>query len=226
MVFDLSNIRSRRSAAAAPRQQPPAPRRPAPVKSPAEQSPDVAEDRRPLPVSTAGARRPGPTLIRGWSTLHLAGFAVLLAVCMACAVVVYRELADEATMAGNGEPPVAPAIAAAAAEDGSFVMPPLATYNEVTARPLFSVTRRPAAAARQTSAAMSSLTLAGVVISRDGRVALIRQGKSPGLTRVREGQHVGGWTVQSIAADRVVVSDGAAQAELKLLEDAPPDRAE
>lgn len=219
MVFDLNNIRSRRSTAAPPRQQPPAPRRPAPVKSPAERPPDVAEDRRPLPVPAAGARRAGPTLIRGWSALHLAGFAALLATCLACAVVVYRELANEAAMAADGELPVAVAISAATAEDGLFVMPPLASYDEVTARPLFSVTRRPAAIARQASAAMSSLTLAGVAISRDGRVALIRQDKSTSLTRAREGQQVGGWTVQSIAADRVVVSNGAAQAELKLHED-------
>lgn len=138
---------------------------------------------------------------------------------MTCAVVVYRELTDEPVMARTGEPTAAAAISAAAAEDGPFVMPPLASYDEVTARPLFSVTRRPAAIARPASAAMSSLTLAGVVISRDGRVALIRQDKSPSLTRAREGQQVGGWTVQAITVDRVVVSNGAAQTELKLHED-------
>lgn len=174
---------------------------------------------------TNGARRAAPTLIRGWSSLHLAGFAVLFAICLVCAVVVYRELADEtpALIAGGAEPSVAAAISAPAAADGTFVMPPLASYGEVTARPLFSASRRPAAAARQT-AVMSSLALAGVVISRDGRVALIRQGKSPGLTRAREGQQVGGWTVRSIAADRVVISDGATQTELKLHEDPAPSR--
>jgi hypothetical protein len=219
MVFDLSNIRSRRSVAALARQQPPAPRRSAPAKPAVEISVDVPPDRRPLPPSAITARRPGPTLIRGWSALHLAGFAVLIVACVTCAAVVYLELTDEPVVVRAAETAASAPSLATTAEDGPFVMPPLATYDEVTARPLFSVTRRPAAVARQASATMSSLTLAGVVISRDGRVALIRQDKSPSLTRAREGQQVGGWTVQSIAADRVVVSNGAAQTELKLHED-------
>jgi len=225
MVFDLSNIRSRRSAATPPRQQPAPPRRAAPAKPAAELPTGAAADRRPVPASIVAPRRLGPTLIRGWSTLHLTAFTALLAVCLVCAAVVYRELASEtpSLIAGGAEPAVTPAISPPAAEDGSFVMPPLATYSEVTARPLFSASRRPATAVQQT-AVMSSLALAGVVISRDGRVALIRQGKSPGLTRAREGQQVGGWTVRSIAADRVVVSDGVAVAELKLHEDPAPNR--
>ena len=175
----------------------------------------AAAERRPLTTITDGARRAGPTLIRGWSAMHFAGFAALLMISVVCAAIVYRELtqAGPTPIVGSGEAPAALAVPPTPAE-GTFVMPPLDTYREVTARPLFSATRRPAATASHAAAPMASFALAGVVISSDGRVALIRQGKTPGLIRVKEGQQIEGWTVRSIAADRVVVSNGAADAEI------------
>jgi len=111
--------------------------------------------------------------------------------------------------------------AAPPAQERVFVMPPLQSYAEVTERPLFSPSRRPATVTQQVAGPASSLALVGVVISRDGGVALIRSGKAPALARVREGQQIEGWTVRSIAPDRVVVRNGTSEAQLKLHEDAP-----
>jgi len=218
MVFDLHNVRSRRGAAAVPRQQPAAPPRVVPAKSLPERPTGASADRQPRPAS---ARRPrGPVLIRGWSALHLAGFALLLTISAACAAIVYGEITAEPTSPIAAiAPAAAPALPVPAAEEPAFAVPPLQTYAEVTERPLFSPSRRPAAVTQQVAGPASSLALVGVVISGDGRVALIRQGKAPALARVREGQQVEGWTVRSIAPDRVVVRNGTSEAQLKLHED-------
>jgi len=187
---------------------------------PPERPTGATLERQPLPVSAPRPR--GPVLIRGWSALHLAAFALLLAVAAASATVVYGELtAEPPAPAAATEPPAAPVPAAPPAQERVFVMPPLQSYAEVTERPLFSPSRRPATVTQQVAGPASSLALVGVVISRDGGVALIRSGKAPALARVREGQQIEGWTVRSIAPDRVVVRNGTSEAQLKLHEDAP-----
>ncbi|HUN46505.1 MAG TPA: type II secretion system protein N [Stellaceae bacterium] len=177
-------------------------------------------ERQVLPVSAPRPR--GPVLIRGWSGLHLGGFALLLAVAAASAAVIYGELTAEPPVpVAASEPSGASALPAPPAQEPVFAMPPLQSYAEVTERPLFSPSRRPATVTLQMAGPSSSLALVGVVISRDGGIALIRSGKGPALARVREGQQVEGWTVRSIAPDRVVVRNGTSEAQLKLHDDAP-----
>ena len=222
MVFELNKVRSRASASPPPR-VPVTPTRPITV-GPAAERPVGAVAERPSPTTIGVPGRRGPAPIRGWTVMHFLAFAALVAISLLCAAMLYRELTEPApapSKAAAGQATVTAPVAPPAGAPASFAMPPLQAYAEVTARPLFSPGRRPPSVSQQVAGPASSLALVGVVISRDGRIALIRQGKAPAAARVQEGQLVDGWTVKSIAADRVVVRSGATEAELKLHEDAP-----
>jgi len=127
-------------------------------------------------------------------------------------------------------PPAAPAPqppAAAAGEAGTaaapFVMPPLETYAEVTARPLFFPTRRPAPlqAATADRVDAQSLILVGVILAENGNAALIARVNLPGARRVAVGEEIEGWTLAEIDADRVVLRNGNTHAELRLKDRKP-----
>lgn len=106
-----------------------------------------------------------------------------------------------------------------------FSLPPLARYQEVTARPLFSETRRPplesAAAGDAQSAAF---VLIGIVISPASRYALIAHGRPLHTDRAIVGQQLDGWTVRSILPDRVIFARADHSLELKPRDAAPPAR--
>jgi general secretion pathway protein N len=180
------------------------------------------------PVADRAVSPLGSVMMRGWTALHLAGFAMLLLACLGLSAVIYDELTDDPP------PPVgrvadaspAPAAVAVPPDEAPFTLPALESLKEVTDRPLFSAARRPAAArtAQQTASDLSSLQLRGVIISDQSRLALVQQAKSAAIMRVKEGQELQGWTVQSILPDRVVVQRGASVQELKLRIDMPPNR--
>ena len=145
---------------------------------------------------------------------------VLVALCLALGAIIYAELgpARDAT-------PAAPAAAAAGdpapalpPQPSSFTLPPIETYAEVAQRPLFSPTRQPPPpeAAQDALGKSSGFALIGIIIVEDGRIALIQHGRPPVLARLKEGQVVEGWTVQSILPDRVMLQHGATEHELKL----------
>ena len=112
-------------------------------------------------------------------------------------------------------------VAAAARIDpnvqAGFAMSPLGAYAAVLERPLFSRTRRPAAQAGLLPAS-SSFTLVAIVISGDDRHALLASGQPAKTVRVTAGEDVGGWTVESILADRVIVRHGDQREEVKARE--------
>jgi general secretion pathway protein N len=114
--------------------------------------------------------------------------------------------------------PSAPAKAAkAAAPAPTFSLAPLSAFSAVTDRPLFSPDRRPAPEAREALGAWSALVLAGIVVTPTSREVLIAHGNPAKIVHLREGQSVDGWTVRSIAPDRVVVANGGEQHELRFL---------
>ena len=130
------------------------------------------------------------------------------AACLLLAVALVAEWQAFATVV----PAVAPAVPPAdtpGAPEGARAAPlePLATYAAVTERPLFNQSRRPPAA--PVGAAPGELqrnfSVAGIMLSGAERIALVQQGGEKKLLSVREGQSLGGWTVRSIAADRVVL---------------------
>ena len=140
---------------------------------------------------------------------------LLAAVALALGVLVYREA--EAPVPA---PPAAAAPDRAAATplvaDGRFAMPPLRSLAEVLTRPLFSPTRRPAAAAAAGGEAQASgLVLVGIVIAPGEHHALIEHGQPPHLERVIEGQELDGWTVETILPDAVGLRRADQRLELK-----------
>jgi general secretion pathway protein N len=149
------------------------------------------------------------------------GAALLLGVlCLALGVVIYYELGaaeDESAtvpmpmVAGSTAPPLPP-------QPASTTLPPIESYSEVTHRPLFSPTRQPPPpeTVKETQGNPNNFALLGIVISDGGRTALVEYGRPPALARLKEGQAVDGWTLQSILPDRVVLQHGATEHEVRL----------
>lgn len=100
-------------------------------------------------------------------------------------------------------------------------LPPLQTFLEIVARPLFSATRRPpapqkvqkpkpiiASAPTPIRIETGQYTLVGIVIDEDKKAALLRKGRRGELMRVGIGQKLDGWTVDDIVADSVKLRQG------------------
>lgn len=144
----------------------------------------------------------------------------LALLCGALGAAIYAELdrpgaehAAAATLAAP-HPKAIPAVA-------SHKMPPLGDYAEILERPVFTPTRRPAPASHAAATPLSSFTLVGIVASGDSRHALIEYGQPTRRERVSEGAAIGGWLVEAILPDRVVLSAGGAREDLKP-KDRPP----
>jgi len=154
---------------------------------------------------------------------HARAPLLLAALALVLGAVIYVESLDAARAppAPTARAPE-PASDAAAAADGRFAMPPLRSFAEVLARPLFSSTRRPmTGAAPAGDAPGSGLVLVGIVIAPGDQHALIEHGQPPRLERVVEGQEVEGWTVEAILPDAVGLRRADQRLELKA-KDAPP----
>jgi Type II secretion system protein C len=98
-------------------------------------------------------------------------------------------------------------------------------FAAITERPVFSQSRRPAAAApdsRATRRTLDGLILMGTVIGRDRRSALLRVPDSQTLQTVFEGQEVAGWTLEKVLPDRVVLSSNGDSMEVSIWKDRPP----
>lgn len=155
---------------------------------------------------------------RGRNTLP----TILALTCAALAAV----LAVEAYTSPEAPVPVVPAPVVA--DDDAGQMPPqtypakpLDSYAEIAERPVFSSSRRPSPAARKSTdgagrSGHDNLMLAGVIMLANKRLAMIETKKSASVVMVREGQAVEGWTIDSIAAEKVVISQGNEVFELLL----------
>jgi hypothetical protein len=100
--------------------------------------------------------------------------------------------------------------------------PSLEDFPDAVARPLYSPTRSPGAGSQtQTAhedgdAAPGALSLAGIVTSGKVRLAIFRVPGQPGSLRLREGSDIGGWSIQQILADRVILTRGGQSQEMLL----------
>ena len=95
-------------------------------------------------------------------------------------------------------------------------LPPFESLAEAVRRPLFVAARRaaPTNASGQITpdgATIGRYRLTGVVITGDQRFVMLREGNSSRVIRVPEGGDIEGWTVKSIAQDRVLL--GSARGE-------------
>lgn len=125
------------------------------------------------------------------------------------------------------EVPPPPAVPAAAMSEPAALDPPeayeprpLESYGGIAERPLFAPSRRPVPAPGAAAAGRTvheTLMLAGVILTTSKRLAMLETKRaSGGVVVVREGQVVEGWSVESIAADRVVISHNGQIVELLL----------
>jgi general secretion pathway protein N len=90
-------------------------------------------------------------------------------------------------------------------------------YPEVTARPLFIPTRRPAPAAAAASAfTRGQYVLQGVIVVGDNRVALVKEKASGRVHRIEKGKDLNGVKVADIAPESVTLGEGAEQEVLSL----------
>jgi len=118
----------------------------------------------------------------------------------------------------------------------NFSLPPLATFTETLARPLFSPVRKAGdgGGLDQVSPLFNEdslgqnrpFSLNAILIEGPGKLALIKLGEQ-GTVRVQEGDLISGWTVLRIYADRIEIGRGSQVVPVKLRRyDAPEVRDE
>jgi len=105
--------------------------------------------------------------------------------------------------------------------------PDISAFSEIVARPLFAQTRRPVPPKAEVKVAENApkpetFDLIGVVISKDGRMALLRTLSTSEVTRAVEGQNVGGWKVSDIKPTQVVLRHGDDSEVIKINDAAAP----
>jgi hypothetical protein len=113
----------------------------------------------------------------------------------------------------------APGEAAAPDPPEPYLPRPIESYGGIADRPLFSPSRRPSPTGGGATgrSGHDSLMLAGVILTTSKRLAMIESKRAAGgAVVVREGQVVEGWSVDSIGADRVVISHNGEVVELLL----------
>ena len=153
----------------------------------------------------------------------------LLVLCIGLASIIYwqteRPPSLPTNVAGTDGPPETEPTRALQAE---FTFPPLAAFSEIVARPLFSPSRRPPKEIEDSDTddapppTPSHFILAGVVISAEGRMVLLRRLNSTDLIRALLGQEIDGWYVELIEPDRVTLRQGST-VEIVTLQDKTED---
>lgn len=133
-------------------------------------------------------------------------------------------------------PPQPPTLAAGAAKSSPtlpslepikpFRLPSLERYGEILARPLFVAARKPeppppeeeAPPEKPVAGPDKKPFLLGVFITSETTAALLRPDEpNAKVARVKPGESVGEWRVETILPDRVVLSKGQTKHELPLI---------
>lgn len=166
------------------------------------------------------ARRTGPPL---WL---LGGLTLVLA------AVVWRqwfEIDDVASGSNRAK------IRASDTEQGpttadEFKLADLASFDEIVTRPLFFASRRPPEAApppEQVAAPITppNVVLTGTVISPEERLALLAVADVARPVRAVEGQEIGGWRIDQVLANSVILRQGEQSHEVTLRKGAPGNQA-
>ncbi len=156
--------------------------------------------------------------------------ALMLGVCAALAWTVYREIqvgqeiqvgAPEPVEVAGGQVPPLPGLPA----EPSFVMAPAENFSVILERPLFSPTRRPPAEGTVTIESAEpelEVTLVGIIISSEGRIAIIKPEGGSQFVRLSEGDSFQGWTLETIEPDRITFQRGEIEEHIELTYDEPP----
>ena len=156
---------------------------------------------------------------------------LLIALCLALGYHVWRTLEAGPIAIDADAAPTPPAAAVADAPEALTELPPIDSFAETVARPLFMATRRPpepeeieVEAEPAAGAQRNLFNLLGVVISEDERVALVTRRRGGDFLRLVVGQRVDGWLVVAIEPDTMTLSQGDATEVLKLTDATRPKR--
>lgn len=146
---------------------------------------------------------------------------LLTAICIGLALLTYHGIEALGTL---HEPASSDALVAVSDEplpgELELSSPPREALSVIVERPIFSQSRRPAPKPldkpSQGAALKLDFELAGIVIWRSERFALMRLKQGTGFVQVGEGGNVSGWEVIGIQADRVLVRKSGLEQELQL----------
>lgn len=152
-----------------------------------------------------------------------------VAACVAAAALLGFQLwrSDPPMVVTTEQPPAAEQAgppSAAGERAAEFGLQPSEDYAEIIERPLFSRSRRPAppedakptAGAPGSEEAAGRIAVNGILLTGNRRIALLRFDNDPKVMHVAEGQEAGGWLIEKISADRVVVRRGQQESEIVL----------
>ncbi len=119
-----------------------------------------------------------------------------------------------------------------------YRLPPLDDYREITERTLFTNTRRPPQAGADTTAETAQpvaqplpqhLGLTAILMTPDGRTALIRNSMEKEILYLERGADLAGWKIADILPDRLILTQGGKHQEVLLrrfdLAPSPPEPA-
>ena len=108
----------------------------------------------------------------------------------------------------------------------AFTMPERSAFSETLERPLFLKTRRPPASipqrepvvevAKTREPDVGPFILSAIVIVEDQRAVLLTDPRNGQLTRRKEGEIVGGWELDEIHSDGVVLTHSGERKEVPL----------
>jgi hypothetical protein len=100
--------------------------------------------------------------------------------------------------------------------------PSAASFGDIDAHPIFSASRAPIASHLDTahggtsSAFPTDVSLIGVIIEGQTRMALVKTANEPFARSVPQGGEIEGWTVAEVSPDKIVLSSGTTKQEILL----------
>jgi hypothetical protein len=102
--------------------------------------------------------------------------------------------------------------------EASYAIPPPDMFAEIDARPMFRPSRQPIAEPAEAQANLKppDVTLVGIILDPWEKIALLRIQASPLAVAFRLGATIAGWQLSEIAADKIVLSNGTSNDEIRL----------
>ena len=157
---------------------------------------------------------------------------ILLSFCLALAAFIVRGLLDPPQINIPAAVPLSQVSADSPEHEPfkPFEVPPLDQYSEIVERPLFLETRRPpppeipdvAVEEEEQPVEEQVFTLLGVMVTPDSKMALVEVDESGNVARLKVGDEVEGWELDSVSADNVVLRKGESVKNLPLVRNKPP----
>ncbi len=110
-----------------------------------------------------------------------------------------------------------------------FVPPPMALFDVINERPVFSPLRKPIAAGGSGVAGVGGpaldpidISLVGIILDPQHQLALLKTTAAPAAVSLGVGGMIEGWTISQIRSDRVVIHSGSSDREILLNIKTPP----